>query len=320
MTDENETPVQEPQQKNDRSTAYIVLIVILVLACGYLVFSNHRSSQVVTAQTQTLNTDSIHIVDLDARYHSEMDSLYSYKGQNASLDTILNNRIAKLSEMEKNLAIAKRNGKLAADQYQKSIDTLNTMVGDLKNQIADLQSQNHVLIVKNDSLGTSLTTAVTTNQQLTTTNTTLSTKLTKASLLVPQNFTSEAVKLTSSGKERTTANDKKAKRVRINFDVPANNDIDAGDKTFYLVLTDPKGNVLSDVSQGSGLFKLAEINGTDTIGQQEQYTLAKTVPYNLQTLHVEMEWTNPSGFVEGNYIAEVYQDGYLTGKGTLRLK
>lgn len=315
MIDSNETPVQEPQQNKNRSGIYITVIVVLVLICGYLAFSNHRSSQVVTAQDQTINTDSLHIADLDTRYHMEMDSLYSYKGQNASLDSMLNNKIAKLKEMENNLAVARKNGKLAAAQYQKSIDTLNAMMGNLKLQIADLQSQNHVLIVKNDSLGSSLTAEQSNNQQLSQQNGTLSTKLTKASLLVPQNFTSEAVKVTSSGKEKTTENEKKAKRVRINFDVPSNNDIDGGDKTFYLVLTDPKGNVLTDESQGSGAFKLAE----DT-AKQQPYTLSKTVPYNSQTMHVSMEWTNPNGFVEGNYIAEIYQDGYLTGKGTLKLK
>lgn len=315
MIDSDETPVQEPQKKNNHTGIYITVIVILVLVCGYLAISIHRSSQVVTAQTQTINTDSLHFADLSTRYHMEMDSLYSYKGQNATLDSMLNIKIAKLKEMENNLAVARRNGKLAAMQYQKSLDTLNAMMGNLKQQIADLQSQNHVLIVKNDSLGSSLTTEVTNNQQLTQQNGTLTTKLTKASLLVPQNFTSEAIKVTSSGKEKATANDKKAKRVKINFDVPANGDIDAGDKTFYLVLTDPKGNVLIDLAQGSGTFKLAE----DT-SKQQQYTLSKTVPYNMQTMHVSMEWTNPTGFVEGNYTAEIYQDGYLTGKGTLKLK
>ena len=317
MADMNQTPnqEQEPKQRNNRSIFYIILIIILVLFNGYLYFKNRQASQVVTSQNQTINTDSSHIADLDARYHAEMDSLYSYKGQNATLDSLLKIKINQLAGMERNLAQAKKAGKLAADQYQKNVDTLNSMVGDLKNQIADLQNQNHILVVKNDSLGKSLETSEGNNQQLTAQNTTLNTKLTKASLLVPQNLMGEGIKVASSGKEKTTANNKKAKRIKISFDVPANNTIDAGDKTFFLVLTDPKGSVLTDQSQGSGVFKVAESND-----QQQQYTVSKTVSYNQQKQHVEIEWSSPNGFDEGIYTAEVYQDGYLTGKGSIKLK
>jgi len=316
MADMNQSPSQEPKQGNNRSTLYIVLIIILILINigGYLYFSG-RLHNTQTASNQAQSQDSIHIADLDARYHAEMDSLYSYKGQNATLDSLLKIKINQLTGMERSLATAKKNGKIEEAEYQKNIDALNSMVGDLKNQIADLQQQNHILVVKNDSLGKSLEAAEGVNQQLSQQNTNLGTKLTKASLLFAENIVGEAVKVTSNGKEKTTANNKKAKRMKVSFDIAANSGIDAGDKTFYLVLTDPKGTVLTDQSQGSGVFKVAE-----TTDQQQQYTASKTISYNQQKQHVEIEWSSTNGFDIGNYSAEIYQDGYIIGKGTIKLK
>ena len=63
------------------------------------------------------------------------------------------------------------------------------------------------------------------------------------------------------------------------------------------------------------MFKVAE-----TTDQQQQYTASKTISYNQQKQHVEIEWSSTNGFDIGNYSAEVYQDGYIIGKGTIKLK
>ena len=315
MTDLNQSPIpeQDPGNKNKNSTIYIVLIIVLVALSGFWFFKNHQSSQQLSSQGLLLNSDSIHIADLSSRYHSEMDSLYSYRGQNATLDSLLTIKINQLAGMEKSLAFAQRTKKLDDAQYQKNLDILTAMSNDMKTQIADLQSQNNVLVSKNDSLGNSIEVSEGNNQQLTMQNTTLNTKLTKASLLVPTNILGEGIKIKSSGKEVSTVYNKKAKKIKVAFDIPANNTIDAGDKTFYLVLMDPKGTVLSDPSQGSGSFTVAE--STD----QQNYTTSKTVSYKQDVQHLEFEW-NGAGFDEGNYTAEIFQDGYLTGKGTIKLK
>jgi hypothetical protein len=316
MTDTNQPPIQEqePKKKNDRSIYYIIVIILLVLMVLFLYNKVRQGALTVSNQSLTINSDSAHIADLDARYHAEMDSLYSYKGQNATLDSLLKIKIHQLAGMESSLATAKKTNKLDEAEYQKNVDALNSMVGDLKNQIADLQKQNGILIQKNDSLGKSLEVSEGNNQQLTEQNASIGAKLTKASLLVPVNIMGEGVSVASNGKEKTTANNKKAKKIKVAFDIPANNTIDAGDKTFYLVLTDPKGNVLNDLSQGSGVFKIAETTN------QQQYTASKTVSYNQQKQHVEIEWNSTTGFDVGSYTAEIYQDGYLTGKGTIKLK
>jgi hypothetical protein len=243
-----------------------------------------------------------------------MDSLLSYKGQNATLDSLLNIKIKQLAGMEKSLAAAQRARKLDDAQYQKNIADLNGMIGDLKNQIADLQKQNGILITKNDSLGKNLTTSEGNNKQLTTQNTTLNTKLTKASLLVPVNVIGEAIKVSSSGKESNTSNTKKAKRIKVAFDIPANDNVDAGSRTLYLALTDPKGTILTDQAQGSGVFPLADSSG------QQQYTVSKTIAFDQKKQHVEVEWNNTNGFEKGDYTIKIYQDGYMTGQSVIKLK
>jgi len=316
MAEMNQYPVNEQDgKKKNRSVIYVILIIALVLLDGYWYVKNHQSEQQVTSERQTINSDSGRIADLNTRYHVEMDSLMSYKGQNATLDSLLNIKINQLAKMEKSLASAQRARKLDDAQYEKNIADLNAMVTDMKNQIADLEKQNGILITKNDSLGKSLTVSVGNEQQLTHQNTTLNTKLTKASLLVPVNVLGEAIKVSSSGKESTTSNTKKAKRIKVTFDVPANDNIDAGSKTLYLVLADPKGTVLADQAQGSGVFALA-----DSAAGQQQYTVSKTIAFDQKKQHVDVEWNNTAGFEKGDYTLKIYQDGYLTGQNVIKLK
>ncbi len=317
MAEMDQLPVHEQDEKSkkkNRAVIYVVLIIALVLMDGYLYLKNQHWHQQVTSEKQTINSDSSRIADLNTRYHMEMDSLMSYKGQNATLDSLLNIKINQLAKMEKSLAAAQRAKKLDDTQYQKNIADLNAMVSDMKNQIADLQKQNGILVSKNDSLGKSLTVSAGNNQQLTQQNTTLNTKLTKASLLVPVNVLGEAIKVSLSGKESNTSNTKKAKRIKVAFDVPANDNIDAGSKTLYLVLADPKGTVLADPAQGSGVFALADSSG------QQQYSVSKTIAFDQKKQHVEVEWNNINGFEKGDYTVKIFQDGYLTGQSAIKLK
>lgn len=318
MAEMNESPVNEQggktKQRKNRGIIYVVLIIALVLMDGYLYVKNHQSQNQITSQKQTLNTDSSRIVDLNARYHEEMDSLLSYKGQNATLDSLLNIKINQLKNMQKSLAAAQRAKKLDDEQYKKNIDDLNAMISDMKNQIADLEKQNGVLITKNDSLGKSLTVSEGNNQQLTQQNTTLNSKLTKASLLQPENVIGEGIKVSSSGKETITANTKKAKKIKVAFDIPANDNIDAGNKTLYMVLSDPKGTVLTDQAQGSGVFQLADGSG------QQQYTASKTIAFDQKKQHVEFEWSSATAFEKGNYLVKIFQDGYMTGASVIKMK
>lgn len=155
----NLIPIPKPSKL--RTTQFYIVIVlyffILIMINGY--FYYHRTmQQFQTANTEgpIINQDSTRIADLDARYHAEMDSLYSYKGQNATLDSLLRNKINQLSVMGMNLDQDKENGKLDEFNYEKDIDALNSLVNDLKNQITDLQGQNHILIERSDSINNTL--------------------------------------------------------------------------------------------------------------------------------------------------------------------
>ncbi len=305
---------QEPKKRNRRSVIYLVLILALALLGSFLNLKNRELQKQLTIQSKTFTIDSLRFADLDDRFHAEMDSLYSYKGQNATLDSLLNIKIKKLAGMEKSLAVARSTKKMDDSYYEKNLADLDSMTDDMKNQIAEMQQQNGILNSKNDSLGKNIAESATTSQQLTQMKATLTTKLARASLLMPVNTMSGGIKVNASGKETTTSKIKKAKRIRVAFDIPATIRADSGSKTFYLVLTDTKGTVLTDPAQGSGVFQTAE-NAT-----QQQYTTSKTISFNKLKQHVEMEWSSTTAFVKGDYTAEIYQDGYLTDKSVIKLK
>jgi len=191
---------------------------------------------------------------------------------------------------------------------------LQNLVNDLTAQIKDLQDKNQILITRNDSLGQSLASQMTTNQQLTSTNQTLSQKVSIASLLKPTAFTATGVYGKSSGKEVETDKVKKTEKIKICFNLPENQVADPGEKTFMVRIISPEGTTMAIQSSGSGTFQMAET------AEERQFTTSTQVNYDQQAKNVCTYWQQTAPYTKGNYSAELYQDGYMIGTTKFELK
>lgn len=295
---------------------FFLSTTILLLGAGvFLVADNAHKAKAATTLSTELSTSESRYSDLDSKYTQALAEIESYKGQNASLDSILSLREKAILDLKSNLAKQRKQQQLSDADYKSQLNNLNVMIASLSTKVDSLQKENSALVVKSDSLGQDISAKQTTITELQTTNSSLTQKVTVASLLIPSNIAVQAVREKSSGKEAETNKATKAQHLKVCFDIPQNKVADAGSKTFLIRILSPEGSVLATQDQGSGTF-----TGIES-GEQMQYSTTATVDYQQAAQSgICSVWSQSIPFAKGNYTTEIYQNGYLIGKQSFELK
>lgn len=314
MTDEQATPISQPPRGNSRTIFYVLLLMLLLGINVYLYIKYNQRSTRTQELTEQVSRDSTQIADLDLKYREALVNIESYKGQNTQLDSIIAVKEKALMDLKNNYASLQNKNKISKAEYDRQVASMNNIVNDLQNQIIQLQEQNKILITRNDSLGHSLAQQLTTTSQLQNTNVSLSKKVSMASLLKTTTINAMGARTKSSGKDDETNAAKKAEKIKVCWDIPANDVADAGEKTFYVRIISPDGITLAAESSGSGVIKDANDNSPI------QYSAATTVNYDQKATSACAEWKQPAPYNKGIYTVNIYQDGYLVGTQKMELK
>jgi len=295
---------------------FFLFTTILLLGAGIFISADYaKKSKEATALTTDLSASEKRYTELDARYTVALADIESYRGKNATLDSMLNMREKAILDMKANLGRERKQRQIGDKEYKQQLTDLSSLIAGLTVKIDSLQRVNGVLVVQKDSLGNDIYQKQTVITQLQTTNTSLSQKVTVASLLIPTRIDAEAVRDKSNGKVAETNRASKAQHLKVCFDVPQNKVAETGSKTFFVRILSPDGSVLAVDNQGSGVFTSLET------GAQVQYTTSLTADYQQESqAGLCAVWSQTTPFQEGKYTAEIYQDGYLTGKQVLELK
>jgi hypothetical protein len=311
---ESQTPVSQKSKLSGMSILLLITTVIFVGATIFLFADNQSKSKQLTMASEEATASEKRYTDLDAKYTAALSEIESYKGKNASLDSMLAVKEQYILTLRSNLNQEKKNRTISEAEYKRQMNDLNTLVSDLSRKVEELQKQNLLLTGQRDSLGREITQKASVIQELETSNSSLSKKVTVASLLIPTELSASAVRAKSSGKEAETSKAGKAQSLKVCFDIPENKVAEPGEKTFFVRILSPEGSVLAVQSQGSGIFTSVET------GEQMQYTTTATIDYDQMPKEVCSSWSQSTGFVSGRYTAEIYQDGYLVGKTAFDLK
>jgi hypothetical protein len=196
--------------------------------------------------------------------------------------------------------LKKRNEQLRQimNRYLITIDSLNTLNIDLSSRLDKTSSKLNTTESERDKLKKQ-------NEQ----NAEL---LTKGAKLNAFNFVSEALRYqTFGGSTKDVNRAARAEILSCTFTIGENKIARTGDKTIFMQMTDPNGQVIykrpSDVTQIAGSEIL--YTGKREINYQGQL-IDMTIVYNLEGKEVS----------SGNYVVKIFADGALIGKDTFTLK
>jgi len=305
----------EENNKGSKKVYMAIIIVLLLIngVAGYLLFNENKEKQTKIDEIAKLDTD---FKSMNAEFETAKTDLESLKGKNAELDAIIMERQATIEKYQAELATAQRKGNLSAAEikrYKDLIAELQASNDNLQKKVAELTDKNQALTAQNLELDQNLSTEKQTTAALTVDKENLAKKVALGSILQLQNLKVEGIDKRSSGKEKAKSKLNSIDYLKISFATGDNKVLEPGNLALYLRIINPKGETITATDQGSGTFKVADT------GSEVQYSKKVDTEWNQSSKNLAIEWSQKLT-EKGTYKVEVYQSGYLVGKGETILK
>ena len=315
------------EESNNSSNSIIkaglVLALVIAAIFGYLYFNekqeNSQNNVSITEKTNELLRTNTKLDSISVQLDAKIAEIAALGGQIDELEALK----AELQKDKRNLMSSKS---FDVKAYQSKIKDYEALLLEKDVEIAKLREENAVLNNQNQVLNSENTGLKTTNSDLRTAkealadsvykttvqNRELSEKVTLASALRPMNYAVSAIN--SRGKEREGEEFKarRVDRVKVSFKLAENPLTKKENKTIYMRMIDPTGNVVSDMATGSGAFSFG--------GKETMYTAKQTILYSNSGQTIEYIYNRGANYEKGTYKIELYADGFRIGQTSFNIK
>ena len=292
----------------NKNKSNLILIIFLLLSVGFNIYQYSAKNAIVTENKNERDSLITARVDIEKELNETYSELNQYKGENASMDSLLfkantdlklyEDKISLLLKSESNkeqlnkkLADELKEIKKLRDQYLEKIDNLLAENKRLKKDNSDLNS-------KVEQISKDLQNTVNT-----------------ASVLRVEYVKINTLKKKYNNKYTPTLLAKRTDKFDICFTLLENKIAKRGSRTIFLRLISPNGKVIGNRAQGSGSFIETKSNS------QMQFTLSKSLDYSNANANECMTWESAGEKYDvGIYTAEIYIDGLFSSSKTLELR
>ena len=312
----------------------MVAILGLLGLSGYLFFANQNLQDKTEEMAQEINQKGIIYDELNDTYNQAVSELDEMKGNNEELNALIEkqkdelkdkkNQISKLLRTRNDFSKAKaemQEMRLQLDEYVAQVNQLKAENEELLAQTEDLGRQNESLRVDltakntlNEELETARAQLVSEKEELTSKNVMLDKKVNIASVIQVSDVTATGWKIRKNGKAAKKKYAKNIDRLELCFTTSENLVTDPGSETFNIRIINPLGETLAIEELGSGIM-------TDKSTQEQmRFTKTEEIDYQNESGQICMNWEQNNGFSKGLYSVEIYNKGYISGRGEFRLK
>jgi hypothetical protein len=316
-------------------TAAAAIIIALLGTNAYLLYN--KSVQSTQLEQTTLNLDESEKAkaELEKTIAEANASLDQMRTNNADLNKLIDEQKAQLaSQRDKIGGLLAVKGSLnkAKDEIQKLKDQVSKYIAEitrLKDENIALSSKNVELALDKENLNQEVAKERTQKEEIAaaraelaaqkekvdTDNKVLSKKVNAASVIKTDAIKVTTMEVGENGKEDKAKKSKNVNRVKICFKALANAIADAGDERFFVRIISPTGETLASKDSGGGKITVLPKN------EQILYTTEDHTNYSNKETDVCMNWDAKNiTLAKGQYEVEVYNKGYLCGKGTFKIK
>jgi hypothetical protein len=307
---------ERTKTSNSKNTFIIVLAIALAATWGYALI--HGNSMKMTQNKN--QTQIAQVTDDKASIQRSFDEslvrLDSMAGLNTTLKSKLtdeDNLIARQKAEIRHILNKKNASAAELAKARQMIADLNTQINSMEQQVADLTHTKEgltadkvALTQQNQQLGDTLAATTAVKQDL-------EKKVDVASTLNASNIAITPIAVKGNGKEKVTTTAKHVNKLVVSFDV--NNRIaQSGTTDIYVCITGPDGKSITEQAAGSNTF---------TTREEGDKSFTAKVPVSLDSAkmkNVEFTFTPSSGFQQGHYSIQIYQNGFMIGQGERDLK
>jgi len=305
----------ETASSSSNNRILYIIIAILGLAVLFLLWqlSNTKSDvAVVTEEFNQLDAEKseleIGLQEMLAQYETavvESDTMKARVMQQKEEIQALLERVKKLKGDDSKL-------RWEIDKLKKESGTLREIMKGYLVTIDSLNTKNQALTGEVENLTTSLTTANTKKDELANTVSEQSDIIKAGSVLTSVTFTAEAIRVKSTGNQKTTSRASKAEMVKSCVKLAKNAITKKGPKTLYVRVISPEGTVLDDKNNMGKTFNFNNVSG--------KYSAKRQFEYDGESKDLCVFHTINSELTAGQYIVEMYESGTIIGKTSFDLR
>ena len=303
--------------KNNYKNAIIgALAVALVAVGGYAIVDKNKKVEIIHKQETTIAKVTDEKSDIQKSFDGSLARLDSMGSLNKSLEVKLsdkNKEIAKTKTEIRSILNKKNASAAELGRAKDLIVYLNDKIAIMEQDVARLTEENKnlnndkIVLTKDKEKLTQDLTATTVIKQ------DLEKKVDIASTLNASNINIKALKIKRNGKEKETTTAKRVDKLLITFDVN-NRIIQTGSTDVYVCVIGPDGKAIAVEKLGSGTF---------TTREEGDKAYTAKLPVDLETAknkNVEFAFAPGQHFVQGDYVIQIYQNGFKIGEGKRQLK
>lgn len=324
-----------PKSNQPKITAWAI-IAILALLClnGYQWYSNSQlKTENVKQETEIIEIEKAQ-AELEQDYQASLESLEELKGENKDLNDLIDSQKKELTAQKEkinDLIWTKR--ELA--KAKKEIEKMNNQAASFVAEITELKEQNQYLASSNEKLAqekevlaNSYQTQMEVNaeleeakkvlasekERLVDNNTKLATKVDMANAIKINWLEVKGFEIKDNGDLKDKSKAKDIEMLRTCVRTESNYVTPSGEKEFFVRLINPIGETVSIENNGGGIL----INKLDET--QVRYTYTGKFDYNNEDTEACLDWVLDDRLPKGEYDIEIYNNGFLVGKGDFKLK
>lgn len=313
---EREYVVTDPTQarKKAKGTAMWVsilaaLLVLAIAAVVLLTLSHNKEAREQQQQIEQLQLANEQI-QLANEYDALNNEFAQYENQTSLLanDSIVQKYSAARAQVEKLLQELKNEKNKSAAQIKKLQDEIGTLKGILRQYVEQINALNQ----ENQELRTENQEVKAQNQQLSQNiqTVTANNKVLNERMTLAEKLNVTGVNLVALNKKgRNEKNVTKARQLMVTFTIPQNNSTPVGEKTIWVRITNPEGDLLS----GGGSFTFE--------GATLAATARKSIEYAGEEIGgVTVYWDVNTTLTPGDYTVELFCDNYRLASRHFTLK
>ncbi len=320
-------------KNNFTAIASIIILLLLGLAAFQFYKTNQLSKKLAKTESSYNELEKIQ-TELEQDYESALASLEEKRGENQELNTLIDqqkedlrkqkDKINGLIWTKKELSKAREEMSLMNARVSGYLDQINKLKQDnelLSSTNLKLSNENEILTedVKNtkaavNRLDSVRVVLVNQTEDLTNENKDLGNKVDLAEAIKLNSIEVQGYSFKSNGDLRSRSRAKNIEVLRSCLSTETNLVTPKGEKEFYIRIVSPSGETLNTTDMEGNVIT-NKLNG-----EEVRYTTNGTIAYNQEDTNFCIDWEPATKLSGGNYGIEVFNNGYLVGKGSFDLK
>jgi len=315
------------QTKQNFTAIAITIIIALLGLNAYQWYVNSKLSGTNQVQeTEMMELQKVQ-AELDQDYQTALESLEEMRGDNAQLNALIDSQKSELKTQKdkiNNLIWTKKE----LEKAKIELKSLNSNVTKYLADIQQLKEENKILTDNNSQLTLRVEEEIKAKDEiiqaknalseekenLSKTNVALGTKVDMANAIKINFMEVKGYEIKDDGKLKEKSKAKDVEMLRVCFLTETNMVTSSGQKKFFIRIINPQGETIAIEDSGSGVLT----NKLDN--SQVRYTTSGEINYNNEDTNACIDWTLSEKLSKGDFKIEMYNNGFLVGKGQFKLK